>query len=172
MCMSLSKFGLPATRTGIILASVDVIRMITSMNAVLNLALGSLGPALVLDMVASGEIIRISRECIKPFYEYKAGKAIALLKQELRGIDFRIHKPEGAIFLWLWLPGCPIGSDELYRRLKQRGVLVISGHHFFPGLASDWRHKHECIRITYSMTDAVVEKGIRIIADEIKRILA
>lgn len=172
LCMSLSKFGLPATRTGIIIASVDVIRMITSMNAVLNLALASLGPALVLDMVASGEILRISRDCIKPYYEHKAGKAFALLKQELRGVDFRLHKPEGAIFLWLWLPGFPCSSEELYRRLKQRGVLVISGHHFFPGLAAEWRHKHECLRITYSMADAVVEKGIRIIADEIKSILA
>jgi len=172
LCLSLSKFGLPAARTGIILAPAEVIRMITSMNAVLNLALGSLGPALVLDLVASGEIIRISRDCIKPFYENKAGKAIALLKQELQGVDFRIHKPEGAIFLWLWLPGFPLSSEELYRRLKQRGVLVISGHHFFPGLTADWRHKHECIRITYSMTDAVVEKGIRIIADEIKSIYA
>ena len=172
LCMSLSKFGLPAARTGIILASVDVIRMITSMNAVINLALGSLGPSLVLDMLASGEITRISKDCIQPFYENKAGKAIALLRQTLQGIDFRIHKPEGAIFLWLWLPGLPVTSETLYRRLKQRGVLVISGHHFFPGLAEDWRHIHECIRITYSMDDDVVEKGIRIIADEIKFIYA
>ena len=172
LCLSLSKFGLPATRTGIILAPVAVIRMITSMNAVLNLALGSLGPALVLEMVTSGEITRISRDFIKPYYEHKAGKAISLLKQKLQGVDFRIHKPEGAIFLWLWLPGFPLTSEELYRRLKQRGVLVISGHHFFPGLTADWRHKHECIRITYSMPDDVVEQGIRIIADEIKRIYA
>jgi valine--pyruvate aminotransferase len=172
LCMSLSKFGLPGARTGIIIASADVIRMITSMNAVLNLALGSLGPALVLDLVESGEIIRISRDCIKPYYEDKAGRAIALLKQELQGFDFHIHKPEGAIFLWLWLPGFPLTSEELYRRLKQRGVLVIPGHHFFPGLAGEWRHKHECIRITYSMTDSVVANGIRMIADEIKKIYA
>jgi len=172
LCLSLSKFGLPAARTGIIIASADVIRMITSMNAVFNLALGSLGPSLVLDLVMSGEITRISTSCIKPYYEHKAGKAIALLRQELQGLEFRIHKPEGAIFLWLWLPGCPVSADEIYRRLKQRGVLVIAGHHFFPGLADDWRHKHECIRITYSMPEDVVDRGIRIIADEIKRVYA
>ena len=172
LCLSLSKFGLPAARTGIIIATTEVIRMITSMNAVYNLALGSLGPSLVLDMVMSGEITRISRDCIKPYYERKAGKAITLLRQGLLGLDFRIHKPEGAIFLWLWLPGFPITAEELYRRLKQRGVLVIAGHHFFPGLAEDWKHKHECIRITYSMPEDVVAKGIRIIADEIKRIYA
>ncbi|MGH8119677.1 MAG: aminotransferase class I/II-fold pyridoxal phosphate-dependent enzyme, partial [Gammaproteobacteria bacterium] len=172
LCLSLSKFGLPAARTGIIIAAVEVIRRITSMNAVFNLALGSLGPSLVLDLVMSGEITRISRDCIKPYYEHKAGTAIALLRRELEGLDFRIHKPEGAIFLWLWLPGFPVSAEDLYQRLKRRGVLVIAGHHFFPGLTGDWRHKQECIRITYSMPEDVVERGIRTIADEIKSIYA
>ena len=93
-----------------------------------------------------------------------------LLNKYLDGVEYHIHKPEGAIFLWLWLPGLPVTSEELYQRLKKRGVLVISGHHFFPGLQDDWRHRHECIRITYSMQPQIVEQGIKIIADEIKNI--
>jgi len=57
------------------------------------------------------------------------------------------------------LPGLAISSEELYQRLKRRGVLVISGHYFFPGLKEDWQHKHECLRITYSMNDEVVHTG-------------
>ena len=167
LCMSLSKLGLPGARIGIILAQPDVIRAITNMNAVLNLALGSFGPALTLEMIGNGEIINISRELIRPYYETKARAAIALLEQELNGVDFYIHKPEGAIFLWLWIPELPISSEELYQRLKQKGVLVISGHHFFPGLKEDWPHQHECLRITYSMQTAVVEQGLKIIAAEI-----
>jgi valine--pyruvate aminotransferase len=53
--------------------------------------------------------------------------------------------------------------------LKERGVLVIPGHHFFPGLREDWKHRHECIRVTYSQSPDAVEKGIAIIADEVKR---
>ena len=153
LCLSLSKFGLPSARTGIIIATEEVTSRISTMNAVFNLALSSLGPALVLELVRSGKIVDISRDCIRPYYQRKAARALALLKQELQGLDYRVHKPEGAIFLWLWLPGLPITCAELYRRLKQRGVLVIAGHHFFPGLEEDWRHKHECIRITYSMAE-------------------
>lgn len=170
ICMSLSKIGLPGTRTGIVIAQQEIIRAVTSINGILNLALGSFGPALALDLVTSGEIIRLSQTVIKPYYQQKAERAIKLLQNELAGIDYYIHKSEGAIFLWLWLPGLPVSSEELYERLKKRGVLVISGHHFFPGLEEDWSHKHECLRITYSMHDEIVSKGIKIIADEIKKI--
>jgi valine--pyruvate aminotransferase len=85
--------------------------------------------------------------------------------------DRGIHKPEGAIFLWLWFKDLPCTSAELYERLKARNTLVIPGHHFFPGLESDdWCHKQECIRITYAQDDAVVREGIEIIADEVRRI--
>lgn len=169
LCMSLSKVGLPGARTGIIMAPQEVIKAITNMNAVLNLALGSFGPALALDLVSSGEITRISNTIIKPYYQRKAERAIQLIKQEFDGIDYYMHKAEGAIFLWLWFPGMPISSQELYQRLKQRGVLVISGHHFFPGLNEDWRHMHECIRVTYSMRDDIVRQGVQIIAEEIRK---
>ena len=170
ICMSLSKLGMPGARTGIIIASEELIKAVTNINAVLNLALGSIGPALALDLVKSGEIIRISRTIIKPYYQEKAQTAVNLLNKYLDGVQYHIHKPEGAIFLWLWLPGLPVTSEELYQRLKKRNVLVISGHHFFPGLKDDWRHRHECIRITYSMQPQVVEQGIKIITDEIKNI--
>lgn len=170
LCMSLSKFGLPGARTGVIIASEEIVKAITNMNAILNLALSSLGPALVLDLVRSGEITRISQNIIKPYYLEKADHAVNLIHREFKGLDYYIHKPEGAIFLWLWFPGLPITSEELYQRLKQRGVLVISGHHFFPGFEEDWEHKHECIRVTYSMNAHVVEEGIRIIAEEIRKV--
>jgi len=169
VCMSLSKIGLPGVRTGIIIAQEEVISAITSINAIINLALGSFGPALALDLVSSGEIIRLSNTVIKPYYQQKAEQAISLLRKELDGVDYYIHKSEGAIFLWLWLPNLPVSSEILYERLKNRGVLVISGHHFFPGLDEDWQHKHECLRITYSMADDVVRQGIKIIAEEVKK---
>lgn len=170
ICMSLSKLGMPGARTGIIIATEEIITTITNINAVLNLALGSFGPALALDLVKSGEVIRISKTIIKPYYQEKAEKAVMLLNKYLDGVRYHIHKPEGAIFLWLWLPDLPVTSEELYQRLKKRGVLVISGHHFFPGLKEEWKHRHECIRITYSMQPQIVEQGIKIIADEIKNI--
>ena len=168
LCMSLSKLGLPGLRTGIIIANEEIISAIGQFNGIMNLSLGSFGPALAQDLVQSGEIVNLSNNIIRPYYLGKAERAIALMKKELEGVDFYLHRAEGALFLWLWLPGLPISSEDLYLRLKKRGVLVLSGHYFFPGLNEDWQHKNECLRISYSMNDDVVSEGIRIIADEIK----
>ena len=73
------------------------------------------------------------------------------------------------MFLWLWFKDLPITSLELYERLKNRGVLVVSGHYFFPGIEEDWRHKQECIRVTYSQSEDKVRTGVKIIAEEVQR---
>ncbi|MAS82344.1 MAG: valine--pyruvate transaminase [Legionellales bacterium] len=170
-CMSLSKVGLPGTRTGIVIADEPVINLIRNMNAVINLATGNFGAMITKDLISSGEILRLSQFQIKPYYQAKVMHAVKIIHKELDGLEYYIHKPEGAIFLWLWLPELPISSDELYERLKLRGVIVISGSHFFPGLVEDWKHKHQCLRITYSMNEKIVEKGIKLIAKELKSIL-
>jgi valine--pyruvate aminotransferase len=72
--------------------------------------------------------------------------------------------------LWLWFEGLPIDSQQLYQRLKRRGVLVVPGHHCFMGLEEDWTHSHECIRVSYVQDPASVQKGIALIADELRAI--
>lgn len=170
LCLSLSKFGLPAARTGIVVANAGVIKAMSGINAIMNLATGSFGSMLALDLVKSGDIIRLSEEVVKPYYLNKALKAEEKLRKALDGLPFVLHKVEGAMFLWLWLKDCPVKSQDMYERLKAKGVLVVPGHHFFPGLDSDedqnWAHRHECLRITYSQDEAQVMKGIEIIAAE------
>ena len=134
-----------------------------------DLAVGSVGPVLVEEIVESGEVIEWSRDFITPFYREKAEFAANLLMRELEGLPFRIHVPEGAFFLWLWLPGLPITSNELYERLKRNDVFVISGHHFFPRLETDWAHRNECLRISFAQRRDVVVEGLRAIAAEVKR---
>jgi len=169
VCLSLSKFGLPAARTGIVIASEHIIEALSGANAIMNLATGSFGPMLAQPLVDSGEILSLSKNVVKPFYFEKAKKAEVLLKSLCADLPVRLHKVEGAMFLWLWMEDCPISSQEMYERLKAKGVLVVSGHHFFPGIeGGDWAHKHECLRITYSQDDELVAKGLRIIADTIR----
>ena len=168
-CMSLSKLGLPSVRTGIVVANEDVVEALSRMTAVMSLAVGSVGPVIAQPLIESGEILELGRQHIGPFYAQKAARAVELLRRELRGVPFRIHKPEGAIFLWLWLEGLPSTSAELYAALKRDDVLVLSGHHFFPGLADSWSHRDECLRISYAQDDETVERGIRGLARAIKR---
>ena len=168
-CMSLSKLGLPALRTGIVIANEEVVGMISRMNAVMSLAPGSMGAAIATDMVRTGEIINLGRNIITPYYKQKARATLEVVYNELDGIDFHVHKPEGAFFLWLWFPNLPITNSELYERLKARGVLIVPGHYFFPGFEENWQHKNECIRVNYSQDPETVTAGVKIIADEVKR---
>jgi len=172
LCMSLSKLGLPGVRTGIVIARPEIASALARMNAIFSLAMGSVGPALAYDLVTSGEILTLSRNVIRPYYERRAQQVIDLFRQALVGVDYHIHRAEGALFLWLWFPDLPITSEELYQRLKQRGTLVVPGNYFFPGLAEDWRHRHECIRVSYTMREDVVRRGVAVIAEEVKKAFA
>ena len=167
---SLSKIGLPGTRTGIVIGPPEIIRALGSMSAIVGLSNPSTGQQIMLPLVESGEILQLSREVVRPFYEEKCKLARQTAIEEF-GDDFewRMHRSEGALFLWFWFPGLPITSKELYNRLKKRGVLVIPGEYFFFGLdRPDWPHRHECIRVSYAMDESVVRDGLRIIAEEVR----
>jgi valine--pyruvate aminotransferase len=169
LCLSLSKLGLPGVRTGIVIADREIITALGAMTATMSLAVGSVGPVLMRDLVASREIIGVSESVIRPYYERRSRHALEWLREGLGDAEYRVHRPEGAFFLWLWLPGLPVASAELYRRLKARGVLVLSGHHFFPGMAGDWPHRHECLRISYTQAPEVVRAGLTAVGEEVRR---
>ncbi len=170
--LSLSKLGLPGVRTGIIVAREDIIQAYTNANTVLSLACGNLGPAMASELFNSGEVLTLSDTVVKPFYQRQVADTVAWFKQAMGDLPYRIHKPEGAIFLWLWFEGLPISSQELYQRLKKRGVLIVPGHNFFPGLEQEWRHKSECIRVSYAQDAALVKAGVEMIALEVAKAYA
>ncbi|MDE1265599.1 valine--pyruvate transaminase [Vibrio aestuarianus] len=167
LCMSLSKLGLPGVRCGIVIASETITQALTNMNGIISLAPGSIGPAIANHMIENGDLLRLSSEVIKPFYKQKSQRAVELLQQAISDPRFRIHKPEGAIFLWLWFDELPITTMELYQRLKARGVLIVPGEYFFIGQQDDWQHAHQCLRMNYVQDDAAMQKGIQIIAQEV-----
>ncbi len=169
LCLSLSKLGLPGIRTGIIIAREEIASAINSMNAVVSLAPTSIGAGMALEMMRSGEIIKIGEELIRPYYKNRAEEAVDWVWEALAGTPFYIHKPEGAFFFWLWFKDLPITSSELYERLKHRGVLIVPGHYFYPGMEAGWQHQTECIRMNYTAEESKVKEGIRIIGEEVKR---
>lgn len=148
---SLSKLGLPGTRTGIVIGPKSVCRAVSSMTAVVGLANGTIGQALTLPMFEDGSILEYCRETVRPFYESRANRAVNILREELEGIPFHIHEPDGALFLWLWFPELGLHSANLYEKLKSAGVLVVPGHFFFHNLKTHWEHSTQCIRINHSM---------------------
>ncbi|MDA0145649.1 valine--pyruvate transaminase [Vibrio toranzoniae] len=169
LCMSLSKLGLPGVRCGIVIASEEVTQALTNMNGIISLAPSSVGPAIANHMIEKGDLLRLSSEVIKPFYKEKSLRAVELLQDAIDDPRFRIHKPEGAIFLWLWFDELPITTMELYNRLKARGVLIVPGEYFFIGQEDEWDHAHQCLRMNYVQDDEAMQKGIKIIAEEVKK---
>ncbi|HCZ9271608.1 valine--pyruvate transaminase [Vibrio alginolyticus] len=169
LCMSLSKLGLPGVRCGIVIASEEITQALTNMNGIISLAPGSVGPALANHIIGKGDLLKLSSEVIKPFYKQKSQRAVELLQQAITDERFRIHKPEGAIFLWLWFDELPITTMELYQRLKARGVLIVPGEYFFIGHQDEWDHAHQCLRMNYVQDDEMMQKGIAIIAEEVEK---
>lgn len=175
LTLSLSKIGLPGTRTGIVVASQEVCRQVSSMTSIVGLANANVGQEILRPLVASGEILRLSKEVVKPFYEERSKMAQQWFAREFdESVPYYIHRSEGALFLWLWFEDLPITARALYERLKKRGVLVVPSEFFFFGLPADldWKHTRECIRVSYTMDAGTVEYGIKIIADEVNRVYA
>ncbi|NVC95228.1 valine--pyruvate transaminase [Vibrio natriegens] len=169
LCMSLSKLGLPGVRCGIVIANEAITQALTNMNGIISLAPGSVGPALANHIIGNGDLLRLSSDVIKPYYKQKSLRAVELLQQAITDPRFRIHKPEGAIFLWLWFDELPITTMELYQRLKDRGVLIVPGEYFFIGQEDEWDHAHQCLRMNYVQDDEMMQKGIAIIAEEVEK---
>lgn len=166
--MSLSKLGLPGTRTAMIVADEKVIELVTRANTIVSLANGNLGPFLLNDLLSSGDFQQLTASVLPDFYRSRRNFFVDLLDRELAGVPYRLHEPEGAFFVWLWLEGLPIRSAQLYQRLKQLGVLVMAGEPFFFGLHATWPHAQECIRLTYCQDEAVLRQAATIIASELR----
>ena len=169
--MSLSKLGLPGLRCGIVIANKSIIRALTNIAGIINLAPSGIGPSLMQDWVKSGEILNHSENIIAPYYQDKAKQAVQWLQDAIPAPKLRIHKPEGALFLWLWFENLPVKSAELYEKLKEKGLIIVPGHYFFPGIEDEqWKHQYECIRLNYAQPAEKVKAGIEILKEVINEL--
>lgn len=167
---SLSKLGLPALRTGIVVANEEIIQSLSNINAIVNLSSGSFGQAIADPLFVTKEISKMSQEIIKPYYQEKSRFTLSLIDHYFpKEIEYFIHESEGAFFLWLWLKKLPVSSQEFYLRLKNKGVYLIPGHYFFPGI-NVVPYKNECVRITFSQEEKILERGIKIISEELQNL--
>ncbi len=169
LILSLSKLGLPGVRTGIVVANEETIKKFSRATASLSLAPSNLGPALCKSLIQTGDLSTLMTESIRPYYQKKMQQTLDYLQQRFDHLPVKIHKPEGAFFLWLWFQELPVSSQELYERLKAKGVLVLSGHHFFQPLNDDtWQHQHQCLRLSYCQPWDRVQRGIDLLVEEVE----
>ncbi len=175
LSMSLSKIGLPSLRNGIIIADKTVIKALSALNSIVALASGSLGQILSEGLIRTGELKKLADTHVQTFYRGKSERARQLVETFWGDRPYRLHRSEGSMFLWMYFERLTIPTLDLYRRLKERGVVVVPGEYFFFGLESGsdeetaWKahpHREKCLRLNYAMSDEEVERGLRIIAEE------
>lgn len=171
LTLSLSKLGLPGTRTAIVIGPPEIASSMGAMTAITGLANGNIGQQLVLPLVEDGRILDLGPQILRPYYEVRSRAASGWAAEAFgsRGVDWAMHASEGAFFHWLWLRNLSIPTRELYEKLKAREVLIVPGEYFFFGLDDDWPHSRECLRLNFARPEAVVREGLTIIAEEAAR---
>ena len=171
MVFSLSKLGLPGTRTAIVVASPEIARAVSEFTAVSGLANGNFGQAILRPLLENRRILSLVEQGIQPHYLKKRDFAKEIIDNFFpKDGSYFLHETEGAMFFWLWLPNSKKSSMQLYADLKGEGVLVVPGEPFFFGLQEpdqNWPHQHQCLRISFAMTPEVVENGLKIISKKI-----
>ena len=173
LSMSLSKIGLPSIRTGIVIAKKEIIKAVGNMNAIAALATGSMGPVLAENLLKTGELTRLASEVVRPFYKAKADRMQSLIRKYFDGTEYYLHRIEGSIFCWIYLPSLSIPSLQFYSELMKEGVVTVPGEYFFFGSEEQkkgvqYPHEHydKCLRLNYSGSDDLIEEGVRIIAEK------
>lgn len=168
--ISLSKAGLPGERVGMAIGDERVIQVLEAFQTNLCIHSSRYGQAIAARAIRSGALAEISAQVIRPYYQAKFSVLESTLDEAMpQNLPWFLHRGEGAIFAWLWLNNLPITDWELYQSLKQVGVIVVPGSAFFPGLADDWAHTRQCLRISLTATDDEIVTAMRRLAEVVER---
>jgi len=171
LVFSLAKLGLPGCRTGIIVADEFLIETFNNANVAMNLSTASLGPGILTNIILQDELIPLCRSTIMPFYKAVRDEILDYINHLFKDINYRIHVPEGAFFLWIWFEDLPISSTDFYEILKRNGTLVIPGEYFFHGLKNnDYVHAKQCIRVSYTQSVNSIKQGLKIVYEQYKNL--
>jgi valine--pyruvate aminotransferase len=170
-CTSLSKAGLPGERIGIAIGNPKLIQVLESFQTNACLHSSRYGQAIAAKAIASGKLVDLAENIIRPHYQRK----IKILETTLdtfmpQDLPWFLHQGEGAIFAWLWLQDLPMTDWEFYQELKEVGVIVVPGSTFFPGLREDWQHKQQCFRISLTATEAEIAEAMQRLAKVVQNV--
>lgn len=172
-CISLSKAGLPGERLGIAIGDAAIIRALESFQTNLCIHSSRYGQAIAARAIASGALANLSETVIRPHYQEKFAVLESALDQAMPDdVPWHLHRGEGSIFAWIWFQDLPMTDWDFYQKLKQKGVIIVPGSPFFPGLKADWPHKHECIRISLTATPEEIITAIDHLATVTREVYA
>ncbi len=168
---SFSKIGLPGIRLGVVIGDPDLNPLLSAWASVHSLAVGEFSVQLAKRCLEKNRMNSLVQNGIKPFYSEQRDFTIKSIDAEFqkRKLPYLRHLADGAFFLWLHFPDLPISSQRLYQLCKDAGLVLVSGHYFFPGLVQSFSHSESCVRLTYCLEKGQIAKGIQILAEQIEK---
>lgn len=170
---SLSKLGLPGLRTGIVLASEEVVTLIERVNARMQLAVNGMGAYLGNYLIASEKLKHLSGELLLPWYSRLRAAALSALEENLGNLPgIKMHESHGGFFLWLELEGVGLSAQQLYNELKGENVIVVPGMHYFPeDMRSEATEGKACLRLSFAQGGESIAGGIQRLGTTLKKLM-
>lgn len=166
---TLSKAGLPGERIGFAIGPADHIAVMTSFMANSALHAPMLGQAVAARALETGTLDELAERVIRPYYRARQQTAALLLDEHLpEDLAWTAHRCDGGLFSWIVVDDERFDASKTYETLKQLGVYVVPGTHFFPQRTvadpADIRPA-SCLRISLSADDGLLDFGVRALGE-------
>ena len=161
-CGTFSKTLSPALRIGWVCGPRAVIEKLVLLKQGCDLHVSTVNQMVAHRAVAEGYEQHLS--VLRGAYGAKARTILAALDRHMPpGVTW--SKPEGGMFVWVWLPDGMDGKALLERALAEERVAFVPGEPFFAEVPAA-----NAIRLSYSLpTDAQIEDGVERLARLIAR---
>lgn len=167
-CFSLSKTGMPGERLGFAIGDERYIAPMVSFLANSTLHAPQLVQSVLAAALESGAVDSMVESAIAPFYAQRRQFVESLLARTLPAdVSWRLHTSQGGMFSWIWVDEDWFDDLRMYRTLKERGVFVVPGRHFFTAPETGTRlgrHPRQCFRVSITPAPATLSAGVELIA--------
>lgn len=161
---TISKILAPGLRTGWVIADKEVIWRFVIAKQATDLCTNTLAQHIIAEAFDSGLVERHIPE-IRKLYSHKRDLMLDMLEDKMpEGV--RWTKPEGGMFLWVWVPE-KVNTMKMFPRAIENGIAYVVGEAFYPdrGVTNAMR-----LNFTYS-SDEEIKEGTDRLAKTIREFL-
>lgn len=161
---TISKILAPGLRTGWVIADKEVIWRFVIAKQATDLCTNTLAQHIIAEAFDSGLVERHIPE-IKKLYAHKRDLMLDMLEDKMpEGV--RWTKPEGGMFLWVWVPE-KVNTMKMFPRAIDNGIAYVVGEAFYPD-----RSVTNAMRLNFTYSsDEEIKEGTDRLAKTIREFL-
>jgi len=161
---SFSKILGPGFRLGYMLASPEIYEKAETIKQALDACTSNFTQILANEFMQKNKLNPYLKFLRKEYLKRKKKLDKCLKKYMPEEVSW--NEPKGGFYVWLKLPE-NIRSTDIFKRSVKKGVVFVTGRTFDPK-----GEKDDCLRLSFSNVDKKdIEKGIKILAKSVKKVL-